>query len=157
MLQVKAYYSSAIRGPAGDQATAIEMETNLSAACLQATELQQIFGNLLDIYCPHQHDRLIQILWKQGHIATGPILQADLLIQNDCDITIVNNTISSYGVDLEIQNARFHRQPCILIGNTLTDWDILEITRSIQQILIRKMEYVEASKTSFESNSRTTS
>lgn len=140
MQQVKIYYSAAIRGPAGDKATEAEMQINLRTASDQATLIQKLFGELITVYCPHQHDRLIQILWKQGHITTAPILQADLQIQNDCDMTIVNNTISSSGVDLEIQNAK--NQPChpvYFIGDVLTDNDIVMLATSITKVLIRKV------------------
>jgi len=140
MLQIKAYYSAAIRGPAGDAATQESMNANLEKASNQASLLQRLFGEILTIYCPHQHDRLIQILWKHRQVTTESILQADLQIQNDCDITIVNNSIPGSGVDLEIQNALNIPHPIYVIGDTITDSDILMLATGIQQLIMSKYE-----------------
>lgn len=140
MLQIKAYYSAAIRGPAGDQATPESMNANLEKASNQASLLQRLFGEILTIYCPHQHDRLIQILWKHRQVTTESILQADLQIQNDCDMTIVNNSIPGSGVDLEIQNALNIPHPLYVIGDTITDSDILTLATGIQKLIMSKYE-----------------
>jgi hypothetical protein len=142
MLQVRAYYSAAIRGPAGNDATDEQIQKNLHKACIQAKMLQNLFGECLYIYCPHQHDQLIQLLWRAGQVTDSAILQADLQIQNTCDMTIVNDTIKSGGVELEIQNAlnkkEFH--PIIFIQDELSNDDIVNISFWVNRMLTRKYE-----------------
>jgi len=142
MLQVRAYYSAAIRGPAGNNATDEQIQKNLQKACIQAEKIQKLLGEQLYIYCPHQHDQLIQLLWRKGQVTDSAILQADLQIQNTCDMTIVNDVIQSGGVELEIQNAlnqtNFH--PIIFIQDVLLDSDIVAISHWVHRSLARKYE-----------------
>lgn len=110
MIRVKAYFSASIRGKASkgkpftESVCQADIDANILAARRMAAKLRCYFGEILDLYVPHDQDQLIQTLWRKGVITPKDILDGDLDLIKDVEILIVwkREGIVSGGMQYEI-------------------------------------------------------
>lgn len=132
MRPVKVYYSGPIRGYPPDNSN---IPKNIEKGKILSQKIQSLFGELVDIYSPHLRNDLIHILYTEGKISVQDILNADLAIQSQQEMTIADVSSPSEGVELEINNALKHNQVVITFNGEITDKFIKEVLNGIQTIL----------------------
>jgi len=89
MIKINGYFSSPIRGVAGDAATPEIMEKNIITGKEVGLRLKELFGNVLNLYIPHLQDEVVQILWRAKKVSSRDILDADCNIVRSSDILFV--------------------------------------------------------------------
>jgi hypothetical protein len=111
MINVNGYFSSPIRGAAGDAATQEIMDKNIIIGKEIGLRLRDLFGNVLNLYIPHLQDEVIQILWRGKIISSKNILEADCDIVRQSDILFVYTKLgTSPGMQDEIDAATKSRK-----------------------------------------------
>jgi len=145
MKYIKAYYSASIRGAAGEDATEEQIQENLLMGIQRGNEIQQFFGSVLKLYIPHQHDSLVQILWKNEFITSKQILLGDKIIIQECDFMMVDG-FHSLGVEEEIECCKEHNISVYYLHTNLKK-DILHLHDGINSLLHRKYDGEETSQT----------
>jgi len=133
---VKAYYSASIRGAAGNDVTDDVVKQNLLLGISRGKEVQSLLGSTLELYIPHAHDRLIQILWRRGCMTDENILMGDMEIIKTCDFMMVDGYLST-GVKVEMDCCEAHSIPIHFLQPNL-DNDVLLLHDLINSILHRK-------------------
>jgi len=114
-IQVKAYFSSSIRGEKGSDASQKEIDENIRAGKKMGAQLREYFGKLLNLYVPHDQDDLVQILWRSGRITVWDILDGDCKLVQERDLLLVwkNKGYFSTGMKREIRAAQEKNIPII--------------------------------------------
>ena len=111
MIKINGYFSSPIRGAAGDAATQEIMDKNVVIGKDIGLRLRKLFGNVLNLYIPHLQDEVIQILWRGEKITSRDILDADCDIVRNSDILFVYTKLgTSPGMQDEIDAATKSRK-----------------------------------------------
>ncbi|HEC66938.1 MAG TPA: hypothetical protein ENI23_16810 [bacterium] len=86
--KVSAYFSASIRGRDGDGALFSDMAKNLKKGAAIAAKIKERFGAVLDLYVPHDHDAVIQILLLKGYITGDQVVEADCVLLEERDFLI---------------------------------------------------------------------
>lgn len=137
MICVKAYYSASIRGRLGNHASDDDIRENTKLGIAHAAEIQARFGTMLDLYVPHAHDTIVQLLWRSGVITVDNILDADCAIIETCDFMIVDG-FHSDGVRVEIEYCEAAGTPIIYLSYN-SDGDDRNIHDLINRLLRKKL------------------
>lgn len=141
MIKVTAYFSASIRGRKGSKATKREISRNIEAGKKVAAQIRDFFGSMLDIYCPHDQDELVQILWNSKKITVWDILDGDCQIVSKKQILLVwapKGFISS-GMAKEVKTAKEKGIPIIQFER-FDDETASDILNIIFQILKKEKE-----------------
>lgn len=147
MIRVKGYFSASIRGKASEGQPFTEqvpqdiINRNIEAAQRMGARLRRYFGELLDLYVPHEQDQLIQILNRAGHIAAKQILDGDCKIIDDVDILFVwkKGGFISGGMQYEIDYAE-GRNMMIIIFTNFTERVAMDMLDKIYMIAKQKRQ-----------------
>jgi hypothetical protein len=115
-----AYMSHPIRGPKGDAATREEMEENNRKACEFAARVREAYPSL-DLYCPGEHDELVQEGIEQGILTTAMILEIDkrLVPRRDFLIVYAPDAHLSEGMLLELHIAAKYKMQVVVTSGDL--------------------------------------
>jgi len=108
MIKVSTYFSASIRGKKGSKATKRNILRNIEAGKKVAAQIRKFFGSMLEIYCPHDQDELIQILWNNRKISVWDILEGDCEIVSKKQILLVwaPKGFISNGMAKEVKTAK---------------------------------------------------
>lgn len=139
MIKVTTYFSASIRGRKGSKAAKRDIQRNIEAGKKVAAQIRKFFGSMLEIYCPHDQDELIQILWRDGKISVHDILDGDCKIVSQKDILLVwapKGFVSS-GMAKEVKEAEEKRIPIIMFEK-FTDKTALIILKKIFEIFTKE-------------------
>jgi hypothetical protein len=111
----------AIRGPKGDDATRADMEANNRKACEFAARIRQACPTL-DLYCPGEHDELVQEGIERGILTAEQILEIDqhLVPKRDFLIVYAPDDRLSGGMLLELHTAGRSNMPIVVTDGDLT-------------------------------------
>lgn len=140
MVQVMGYFTAPIRGKKGSKASKETLWKNIEAGKRVAAQIRKFFGSMLEIYCPHDQDDLIQILWWSKKITIKDILEGDCEIVSKKDILIAwlpEGKIYG-GSKKEIARAREEGIPVVLFKE-FNDEVAIEILMIILQIFGEKL------------------
>jgi hypothetical protein len=116
MIRVTAYFSSAIRGKEGDGVSQETIDKNIEAAKEMGVKIRAYFGELLDMYVPHDQDDVIQILWRGGKVTATDVLDADVKVLLAKDLLFVwegEGGFVSGGMRREIDEAEKAGKPIL--------------------------------------------
>jgi len=125
MIHVKGYFSASIRGRASADELYAEhvpqavINRNIEAARKMSARIRQYFGNLLELYVPHDQDQIIQILNAAGHVTVKQILDGDCKIIEGVDILFVwkKGGFISGGMQYEMDYAEDHNIEVVVFTN----------------------------------------
>lgn len=134
--QVKAYFTACIRGRKGNKATFEEMQINLETGISVGRQIQSIFGEILDLYVPHEHDELIQVLMKNKKLDGETVVGGDLEILDKRDVILVYapEGYFSQGMQDEVDFAKRKGMP-IYVFEEISNRTILDVLDFINRIL----------------------
>lgn len=135
MIKVTAYFTASIRGKKGSKATKRDIQRNIESGKKVAAQIRKFFGSMLEIYCPHDQDELIQILWHSRKITVWDILDGDCKIVSKKQILLVwaPKDYISAGMAKEIKTAKEKSIPIIMFER-FDDKTALTILKMIFQI-----------------------
>jgi len=137
--KVTCYLSHHIRGPEGDNASDETVAKNTKDAQVMAQMIRDAVPGL-DVYCPADHDEVIQLLWRRKQVSVSDILDADCTIIANRDFLLAWNPDErpSGGMETEWKYARSINIPCFGFGvfdAQAKHWmhDIVEKVRAYKQ------------------------
>jgi hypothetical protein len=115
-----AYLSHPIRGAKGDEATREDMEANNRQACEFAMKIRAAYPGL-DLYCPGEHDELVQEGIEQDVLTAEQILEIDQYLVSKRNFLIVYapDARLSGGMLLEIHTANRRGMPIVVTNGSL--------------------------------------
>jgi len=87
-LPLKVYFSAPIRGRRGLKATQQEIDVNLKAGIFVSRQIQKLLGGMVELYSPHEHDVVIQLLLTEGILSEQQVLWADEIILRNHQLMI---------------------------------------------------------------------
>jgi hypothetical protein len=116
---LSAYFSHPIRGKAGPDATALEIDENCLHCSSIAHQIEAETG--VKLYIPADHDEAIGLALKHGHISERGVLEADcrILAKRDFVLAYARDGYISRGMRVEIEHAISILIPVIVI----THWN----------------------------------
>lgn len=112
---IETYFSASIRGEKGLDATEEDIKGNIEKASKMAEKVQSLFGQLLNIYVPHDHDQVVGLLYKVGVVAEKEVLDADVAILKNKKLLLswCPRDVISRGMAIEIAAAKEFQIPII--------------------------------------------
>jgi len=138
-LKVRAYLSAPIRGEKGSNASQRDIDRNIVLGKKLGAHLRRYFGELLDLYVPHDQDDLIQIFWRDGKLTAWDIVEGDCKIVEKRDLLLVwtpSGFISS-GMKREIKTAEKSNIP-IIEFEEFNNEVARKILREISKIILER-------------------
>jgi len=126
---IAAYLSAPVRGKDGDVVDPIVKANNVQEGCVLGGVLRRAFP-LLNLYVPHEHERIIDKLWRNG-VSSKRIVKAycELVTESDLLLLYTENGIS--------EGMRKERDAAKKAGVPVVEFDRLDektITLIIQTI-----------------------
>ncbi|GAG77320.1 unnamed protein product [marine sediment metagenome] len=140
MKPVTAYFTAPIRGPKGDRTTQDEINRNLETGKAFAAKIRKMFGSLIKIYCPHDQDDLIQVLWERKQVTAFQVIDGDLVILRPKDFVLVYWPYKENlcgGCKIEFDEAIRLHKPVVKFCE-LNDAVYFEIFKVISEIIKQK-------------------
>jgi len=137
VIKVTAYFSASIRGKKGSKATKRDIRRNIEAGKKAAAQIRSFFGSMLEIYCPHDQDELIQILWHNRKVTIWDILDGDCEIVSKKQILLVwaPKGFISNGMAEEVKTAEVLNIPIVMFER-FDDATALIVLKLIFQIFM---------------------
>jgi len=119
MVKKTAYFSHAIRGRKGLNATAEEMDNNCAIATAVCNWIRQHIPEL-ELYVPAEHEEFIQIAYLKKWLSEKQILEIDCEILERRDLLIVLEIDGWHGggISVEIEHAEKRGIPIYYLSFT---------------------------------------
>jgi len=86
---MRVYFSHAIRGKAGSDASHDVQSVNCAVSRVMAGRINEMLNGDVDFYIPAEHEDFVQRAYDCGYIKESEILDIDCQIIDDCDAVVV--------------------------------------------------------------------
>ena len=147
MIKKTAYFSHAIRGKAGRDVTAEEMNSNCMIATAVCNWIRQHVPEL-ELYVPAEHEEFIQIAHLKGWFSEKQILEIDceILERRDMLIVLEIDGWRGGGIGIEIAHAEKQGIPIYYLSftgkfkecNLEALANIFDLRQTVKKISIKK-------------------
>jgi len=132
------YFCARVRGANRDAVTPDVKAKNVEEGLAMARTIQAEFPSI-KLYIPHDHETMIDILWRWDYLSSGDIIEASCEIINRCQLLIVwTGRGISGGMAQEMAYARQNHIP-VFEFEEWNDYAKERLARTLSDIRI-KME-----------------
>lgn len=132
---MKFYFSHAIRGKAGPDASHDVQATNCAEAIRVANILRAMFRKIV-FYVPAENETFVQIAYDSGRLSETEILDVDCRIIDECDGVLIykpENDELQGGRKIEYEHAIATHKPVVIFNNVhqAADWIYAQYGREL--------------------------
>lgn len=132
MNKIPTYYAAPVRGELGDAVNDEDKLRNVIRARDEAAKFRVLFQEL-DIFCPHDHEDIIHVLWRAGKLATKDILWGCCQIIAPKRLVILRKPITE-GMQIEWDFALRHSPKTFVVIDGYDGLAIKSISGAIQEV-----------------------